>query len=110
MKIVHTNRTFLAGKNIIGVAFWPFVFIKTEYKGVKSLLQHESIHAKQQLECLLLPFFLLYIGFYLYNRMKGMDHEKAYRAIPFEKEAYHHELTKKYLENRKPFAWAREFM
>jgi len=48
-------------KGYIGLTVFPFIFLK--YKHLKNdsvLLNHEQIHLKQQLELLILPFFIFY--------------------------------------------------
>jgi len=52
------------------------------------LLRHELVHVRQ-MERLGVPAFLLrYLGEYARNRLRGMDHDAAYRAISFEREAF----------------------
>jgi len=89
------------------MAIWPFIFLKeSELKNDQVLMNHERIHLRQQIELLLLPFYLFYLLNYLYNLLRYKKHFKAYKNIVFEREAYakHHELD--YLENRKFWAWA----
>jgi hypothetical protein len=70
----------------------------------KHLLNHEKIHFRQQLEMLVIPFFLMYILEYLFYLMIYRDHDKAYRTISFEREAYANQYDLDYLKKR-PF-WA----
>ena len=52
------------------------------------LLRHELEHVRQ-MERLGVPAFLLrYLGEYARNRLRGMGHDAAYRAISFEREAF----------------------
>ena len=69
------------------------------------LLNHERIHLRQQLELLLLPFYLLYLGHYLVNLFRFKTHYLAYFNICFEKEAYVNERNMSYLAARKSFSW-----
>ena len=71
------------------------------------LLQHERIHHRQQLECLIVPFYMLYAGMYVWQRLRGHGHWGAYERIPFEREAYAHEGETAYLRHRPWYAWAR---
>jgi hypothetical protein len=88
------------------IAFFPFVFFKERsLRHDEILMNHERIHLKQQLELLILPFYFLYLVNYLYNLITTGDHEKAYRNIIFEKEAYSMEHDSTYLKNRKHFAF-----
>ena len=69
-------------------------------------LNHEKIHIKQQAELLLIGFYLLYAGFWLYNRLwRRMSNQEAYMNIPFENEAYSNDSNLEYLGERKSFAW-----
>ena|SRR6187551_361417 len=87
-----------------GMALYPFILLKNE-KSKKDaiLINHERIHLRQQLELLILPFYLFYLVNYLYNLISSLDHETAYRNIIFEQEAYDHETELNYLQNRRIF-------
>ncbi|HEX5001443.1 MAG TPA: hypothetical protein VFW78_03030 [Bacteroidia bacterium] len=86
------------------MALFPFVFFK-DYKDKSDpvLVNHERIHLAQQIELLILPFYLIYLVNYLYNLIDTGDHEKAYRNIIFEKEAYQREQDTGYLAKRKKY-------
>ncbi len=88
------------------MALYPFILLK-EKKGRLDpvLMNHEKIHLKQQLELLILPFYILYFINYLYNLITTFNHETAYRNIIFEQEAYDHEKEFNYLKNRKLFGF-----
>ena len=88
---------------IKAITLFPFVFIRG--KGDDILINHERIHLAQQKEMLLLPFYILYVFFYLKNILKYRDSALAYRGIPFEKEAFENDRDQVYLLNRKRFAW-----
>ncbi|MFN5848522.1 MAG: hypothetical protein ACK43K_08525, partial [Chitinophagales bacterium] len=62
-------------------------------------------HIRQQLEMFVLPFYIVYLSFYLYYRIKGNPHMQAYLRIPFEREAYCEESNFDYLDKRKFWAW-----
>lgn len=89
--------------HVSGMAIFPFVFVKNTRKS-KVLLNHERIHITQQLEMLVLPFFIWYIIEYCIGYYKFKNHDWAYRSISFEKEAYKHDNDFDYLKKR-PF-WA----
>ncbi|MBP6387135.1 MAG: hypothetical protein KA327_11000 [Pseudarcicella sp.] len=50
---------------------------------------------------LIVPFYIFYLGEYLYRRLKGNKHYEAYEKISFEKEAFLHDHDLNYLKNRK---------
>lgn len=96
------------GFKVGGIEFIPFVIILR--KGASEQLKnHETIHYKQMMECLIVFWYLIYIGHYLYNLIKFKDHKSAYRAICFEKEAYSKQGSALYLYTRPRFAWIKEF-
>lgn len=71
------------------IAFYPFILVKQkELKQDKVLIHHERIHHRQQLELLILPFYILYGINYLYNLCVYRNHYKPYRQIVFEREAF----------------------
>lgn len=97
-----------------GITLFPFIILKhgkneiPEYN-FNALLNHEKIHFYQQIETLIVFFYILYLFFYIKNRLKGMTHFAAYQNIPFEKESYKFENDFSYLKNRKFWAWRRYF-
>lgn len=84
-----------------GMAMFPFIFIrKSEFKNDAVLVNHERIHHHQQLELLIVPFYVLYLLHYIVNLFRFRNHDKAYRGIVFEKEAYANETNLNYLMKR----------
>jgi hypothetical protein len=84
------------------MALYPFILLKEkELKQNKIMVHHEKIHLRQQLELLLFFFYLAYILHYLFNLLKYQNHDKAYREIIFEREAYTMENDLEYLNKRK---------
>jgi hypothetical protein len=75
----------------------PLVLVwkKHQINNVK-LYKHESIHHRQILELLIVPFFAWYLFEYLLGRLKGFNHFDSYKSISFEKEAYEGENIPKY--------------
>ncbi|MBN2812778.1 MAG: hypothetical protein JXQ80_01810 [Bacteroidales bacterium] len=89
------------------MCIWPFVLVR---KGIHAqekttLLNHERIHARQQLEMLLVGFFLWYGVEYLVRLLCLRQHGIAYHSISFEKEAFANDQNMEYLKKRKPFSW-----
>ncbi len=75
----------------------------------KTLINHERIHLQQQMELLVLPFYLLYLANYLVNLLYYRNHALAYRNIVFEREAFVNEKDFFYLKRRKLWEVARYF-
>ena len=92
------------------MALFPFILIKRKQDFFNDqLLRHEQIHIRQQLEMLLLPFYLLYSIHYLVNLCIYFNHDKAYRNIVFEKEAYQNDQNVMYLSNRRAWSFLKYF-
>ncbi len=97
---------YLVPKGYTGMTMYPFVFLKE--KALKSdivLINHEYIHLRQQLELLILPFYVWYFLEYLFGLMKYRNHRRAYRNISFEREAFLQESNMEYLKTRPFFAF-----
>ncbi|WP_199489100.1 hypothetical protein [Mesonia sp. K7] len=94
---------FLVPKGYLAVTFFPFIFLKNHLlKNDKILVNHEKIHLRQQLELLVIPFFILYFAHFIYLWLKHKNWQIAYRNIIFEREAYQKDNDLEYLKNR-PF-------
>ena len=92
---------YLIPKGFRGLTLFPFVILRDFLdKENKVLLNHEKIHIRQQLELLILPFFLLYFLEYLIRLLQFKDRNKAYRNISFERESYQNESNLDYLQTR----------
>jgi len=100
MKIPHFVIT-VPFMSYHGMAIFPFICVKEhDYRYDQTLMNHEKIHLCQQLEMCIVPFYLLYVGHYLFNLLKYKNHDEAYRNICFEREAYDNELDLNYLRKR----------
>jgi hypothetical protein len=92
---------YLTPRGFRGLTFFPFVFmVDKEDKLNKVFINHEKIHIRQQLELLILPFFLWYGIEYLIRLVQYKDRKKAYYNISFEREAYKNEKDLNYLKSR----------
>ncbi|QDW28306.1 hypothetical protein FFJ24_021195 [Pedobacter sp. KBS0701] len=93
------------------MAIFPFILLKSaKLKNDAEMINHEKIHLRQQLELLILPFYLLYLFNYLINLFKYQNHDQAYRNIVFEKEAYNHDTDLNYLKNGNWYGWIRSIL
>ena len=110
--MIFVSRTILkvlTGSFAAAISLWPFVFVRDKmHIDDPVLINHEKIHLRQQIELLLVIFYLWYGFEYLFYRIKGMDSKSAYRNICFEKEAYHFEKDLNYLKKRKWFGFMRK--
>lgn len=95
------------GKRTIGITIFPFIILKKSYfdKQPKELLDitinHEKIHIKQQIELLVVFFYLWYFLEYYIKNFKYTFKEDVYLNLSFEREAYENESNKDYLKTRK---------
>ena len=89
---------------VMGLAFYPFVFVKNKRPGEK-LLRHERIHLQQQLEMGFLLFYLWYFIEYFIRYLHCRNHYLAYRNISFEREAFSQESSPLYLRQRRFWAF-----
>lgn len=92
---------YLVPQGYKGMTIFPFIFYRGELND--TFVNHERIHLRQQIELLVLPFFVIYILHYLINFIRYANHDKAYRNIIFEKEAYSNERNLDFLKTRKWF-------
>ena len=93
----------ITGNFARAIVLFPFVLIRyPEDRRNEQLLNHERIHIRQQVELLVLPFYLWYVSEYVWRRLQGKNRFQAYLAISFEREAYANEHNPCYL-SRRPF-------
>ena len=87
---------FLGGQEAAGITIWPFIFIAEDVVITKRLINHEKIHLRQQLELLVIGFYIWYlIEYYI----------RGYYNVSFEKEAYANDGDMEYLKKRKLFSF-----
>lgn len=97
---------YLIPKGYRGLTVFPFVIIKYRFDSEnQTLINHERIHIRQQLELLVLPFFLWYFIEYAVRLLQYRNANLAYRNISFEREAYSNELDLNYLKTRRIFSF-----
>ena len=101
MKIIESS--IIPFKGYLAITIWPFIFVRKGRQLTDISLNHEKIHGKQQVEMLLIFFYLLYIIEWFLKLFIGNGN--AYRRISFEQEAYNFENNMKYLKNRKHYSW-----
>ena len=93
---------YLTPRGFRGLTFFPFVFLTDKDDKLNTVfINHEKIHIRQQLELLILPFYIWYLTEYLFRLIQFKDRKKAYFNISFEREAYANEKDFVYLKNRK---------
>lgn len=93
--MVIQSKWFCRLFRINGIALCPFIIVKDKNDAV--LLNHEKIHIVQQKELYILPFYYLYLKYYL--------KDFSYYDICFEKEAYDNQDNLLYLKTREKKAY-----
>ncbi len=87
-----------------GMALFPFILVKKPNPSAV-LINHERIHLTQQLEMLILPFYVWYLLEYFWHKTQIKNPYAAYRKISFEQEAFAHDQDLDYLQKRPWGAW-----
>ncbi len=92
---------YILAKNVVAMALWPFIFLRDRnLKQNQRLLNHEKIHLRQQIELLVIFFYLWYGVEFLIHFVRYRNFNKAYKKISFEKEAYTNDQNLNYLKER----------
>ncbi|NPA46894.1 MAG: hypothetical protein GXO24_06745 [Chlorobi bacterium] len=87
------------------MALYPFIIVSHPYlKNHETLIRHEKIHLRQQLELGIIGFYIWYALEFLIRWFRYRNRRLAYENISFEREAYARESDATYL-SRRPF-WA----
>lgn len=101
---------YLIPKGYSGMTVFPFIILKSKhYKYNKTTINHEKIHIRQQLELLILPFYIWYFLDFFIKFLKYKNFDKAYKNIIFEREAYTNEKNLNYLKSRSFWVFLRYF-
>jgi len=98
-------KTRLLKKKVAAIALFPFILVNRKAVVNEQLINHERIHLRQQIEMLVLPFYLFYLLEYLVRLIQTSNKDKAYRNISFEREAYENDHDMNYLQKRKIWNW-----
>lgn len=105
MVLIRKNRFFLFN-GYRAITLYPFIFVRNDSdKFDKVLINHETIHIKQQKELFVIPFYLWYILEWLIKVFIYKSFNNAYLNICFEREAYSNEKNIDYLKTRKRFSF-----
>ena len=101
---------YLIPKGYAGMTVFPFIILKSNYYlENKTTVNHEKIHIRQQLELLILPFYVLYFLNLFINYIKYKNFQMAYHNIIFEREAYANEKNLDYLKSRSFWSFIKYF-
>ena len=99
---------FLVPKGYVAITLFPVIILKDKYlKKDVVLLNHEKIHLRQQIELLIIGFYIWYVVEFLIRILKYKTWSEAYLNISFEREAYQNENNLDYLKSRSLFTFFR---
>jgi hypothetical protein len=107
--IIIISNWKLMGKRTIGITIFPFILLKKSYFENKSndflqkTINHEKIHIKQQIELLVIFFYVWYALEWYIKSLKY--NTLAYENLSFEREAYNNEEKLDYLKTRKNWSF-----
>lgn len=127
-KVIYND--IIPFKGFQAITILPFIFARNKAKPLKDyVVNHESIHLRQQLEVLIASFVLilamvlifglswrwLFASLFVFYTWYGIewlirwiichDTHLAYKNIAFEQEAFLNQYDMNYLSDRKLFAW-----
>ncbi len=107
---MNVKLLYYIPKRFSAITIYPFILIRNEVDKLNTtLINHEKIHLKQQVELLIIGFFLWYILEFCLNFIRYKSWIKAYKNISFEKEAYQHEANLNYLKTRKSYSFLKYY-
>ncbi len=109
MRPVIIQTCLMPGSRYVAITLFGMIFTRNRSLLTDTLVNHEMIHCRQQLELLYLPFFIIYVMEWLYYIIRFRNWDRAYRSISFEREAYANGHDLHYLESRPCFANFRYF-
>jgi hypothetical protein len=107
LKRIYSRHFPFKGYTAMTLCPWIFISEDLKYKYNDTVDRHETTHAFQQLETLWVFFLIIYCLEYLIKLLITFSHERAYKSISFEQEAYDHEDETYYNDVRKGFAWVK---
>jgi len=99
--LIHTRN--FPPSPYLAITIFPFVFYNDTLS--ESDIRHETVHLWQQAGLLVIPFYLLYLLFWMVNLLRYRDTNRAYREIPFERSAYRLDKTKHLRRSTMAFDW-----
>lgn len=103
MKIIKS--TWFPPKGYAAITLVWLLIVRSGVTITQTIVNHEEVHAEQQKEMLILPFFVWYGLEFLVRLIQYRNWSRAYRNISFEREAYSNEYDYSYLQKRNRFAW-----
>jgi hypothetical protein len=98
-------RTFTF-RRIVAITLAPAgIYFRDEKDKTSYVINHETIHWHQQLEMLIIFFYLWYLIEWIVRWFTNFG--DSYHNISFEREAYGNQYDMSYLGKRKHYAWTK---
>ena len=104
MKIIENK--LIPFKGFCAINLFGYLFCRDKSQINDVIVNHEEIHTAQMKELLYLPFYILYLIFWII-RVVTPPFETSYRDISLEQEAYDNERNLDYMNARKHYSWVR---
>jgi len=101
---IHTRK--FPARQFHAITLFPVIFYNGEKLSEREL-RHETVHLWQQAALLVVPFYLLYLFFWMIGLVRYRDRYRAYREIPFERSAYALEALPRQSGCCQAFDWIR---
>lgn len=95
---------YLVPRGYIGITIFPFILLKNKsLLSNLTLMNHERIHLRQQIELLIVIFYVWYVLEFIIKLIIYKKWKEAYQNLSFEREAYRNEKDLDYLKSRPIF-------
>ena len=101
---IHTR--WFPAKGFHAITLFPVVFYR-DGRLTPREVRHETVHLWQQALLLVVPFYVLYLLFWVVGLLRYRDANRAYREIPFERSAYMLEQREDLTWKAMAFGWVR---
>lgn len=105
MKEIVNSLIPFNGYQALTIIKW--IFIKKNTKLKQKTYTHEAIHYEQWKECLILLFLPIYGLEYIVKLICTFNHNRAYKSVSFEQEAYEYDEYVAYPKERKAYYWTK---
>ena len=105
--MVEVVNDIIPFKGYKALTILKWIFTRKKSALDQSTYTHETIHYMQQKETFLLGFLLLYSIEYLVKLLCTFNHNRAYKSISFEQEAYKFMGFKNYPNERDSYYWVK---
>lgn len=107
MKLKKIYSKHIPFKGYTAITLFFVMIVRSEYKGRLPWFMeiHENIHYAQYIDLLFVLFIPLYVLEFLLKLAATFSWKRAYESVSFEQEAYNNQFEKRYLENRRHYAW-----